>query len=340
MQERKDSLCDGSPDHKASKSSGQPQHDAQHDAQQDAPAQQEHGQPPSTDEAAENRQPEQQQQSDTDASAIDRDGTGWADSEMAQKFKEDLQRLSGQNKIERHVREDPTWFPVLLWDGLVAGPIRAFWHSRLLRYCMRNFEKSEFLEGSLDAFHMVLKVWSDQDWTLLYSMTSPRLSKVFREMSEEYAANRLTLHMDPEGELSASLREVKFLSPAGLARYEDDAKDSKEPEPKAKASTTDESGLEGFQSLLQKTADGVYTTSSQWHLVLTVVFHGSVKLTEVNAGGQVVREMIDKKPQKWRFCSTDTVALRETKAWQGLPLFLFEKLDATDPDQWELLEVV
>ncbi len=70
--ERKDSLCDGSPDHKASKSSGQPQHDAQHDAQQDAPAQQEHGQPPSTDEAAENRQPEQQQQSDTDASAIDR----------------------------------------------------------------------------------------------------------------------------------------------------------------------------------------------------------------------------------------------------------------------------
>ncbi len=63
-------------------------------------------------------------------------------------------------------------------------------------------------------------------------------------------------------------------------------------------------------------------------------------LQEVNAGGQVVREMIDKKPQKWRFCSTDTVALRETKAWQGLPLFLFEKLDAADPDQWELLEVV
>ena len=50
--------------------------------------------------------------------------------------------------------------------------------------------------------------------------------------------------------------------------------------------------------------------------------------------------MIDKKPQKWRFCSTDTVALREHKGWQGVPLFLFEKLDATDPDQWELLEVV
>ena len=33
--------------------------------------------------------------------------------------------LAGQNTIERHVREDPTWFPVLLWDGLVAGPIRA-----------------------------------------------------------------------------------------------------------------------------------------------------------------------------------------------------------------------
>ncbi len=44
-----------------------------------------------------------------------------------------------------------------------------------------------------------------------------------------------------------------------------------------------DAGLEGFQSLLQKTADGVYTTSSQWHLVLTVVFHGSVKLT-VRAG--------------------------------------------------------
>ena len=42
-------------------------------------------------------------------------------------------------------------------------------------------------------------------------------------------------------------------------------------------------GLEGFQSLWQKTADGVCDTSSQWHLVLTVAFQGSVKLT-VRAG--------------------------------------------------------
>ena len=39
-----------------------------------------------------------------------------------------------------------------------------------------------------------------------------------REMSEEYAANRLTLHMEPEGDISASLREVKFLSTDGLLR--------------------------------------------------------------------------------------------------------------------------
>ena len=60
----------------------------------------------------------------------------------------------------------------------------------------------------------------------------------------------------------------------------------------------------------------------------------------MNAGGQVVRELIDKKPQKWRFCSSDTVALWEYKAWQGVPLLLFHKLDVTDPEQWSLLEVV
>lgn len=42
---------------------------------------------------------------------------------------------------------------------------------------------------------------------------------LYREMSEEYAANKLTLRMEPEGEISASLKEVKFLSPAGLLRY-------------------------------------------------------------------------------------------------------------------------
>ena len=40
-----------------------------------------------------------------------------------------------------------------------------------------------------------------------------------REMSEEYAANKLTLHMEPEGEIKASIREVKFLSAAGLLRW-------------------------------------------------------------------------------------------------------------------------
>lgn len=40
-----------------------------------------------------------------------------------------------------------------------------------------------------------------------------------REMSEEYAANKLTLRMEPEGKIDASIREVKFLSPAGLLRW-------------------------------------------------------------------------------------------------------------------------
>ena len=50
--------------------------------------------------------------------------------------------------------------------------------------------------------------------------------------------------------------------------------------------------------------------------------------------------MIDKKPQKWRFCSSNTVALREHRVWQGVPLYRFDRLDVTDPDQWSLLEVV
>ena len=58
--EHEDSACDRSSDHKPPESSGRPEHDTQ----QDAAAQQE--QAPSMDEAAENTQPEQQQQSDSD----------------------------------------------------------------------------------------------------------------------------------------------------------------------------------------------------------------------------------------------------------------------------------
>ena len=51
--------------------------------------------------------------------------------------------LAGQNTIERHVREDPTWFPVLLWDGLVAGPIRASSHLTSNQYSLRTIQSLE-----------------------------------------------------------------------------------------------------------------------------------------------------------------------------------------------------
>ena len=50
--------------------------------------------------------------------------------------------------------------------------MQAFWHSRLLRYCMRNFEKSEFLEGSLDAFHMGKYFFRCKSTSECYAMAS------------------------------------------------------------------------------------------------------------------------------------------------------------------------
>ena len=58
-------------------------------------------------------------------------------------------------------------------------------------------------------------------------------------MSEEYAANKLTLRMEPEGEISASLREVKFLSPAGLLRWVTDHNSDNEHGCSAPKSITD-----------------------------------------------------------------------------------------------------
>ncbi len=56
---------------------------------------------------------------------------------------------AGQNKIERHVREDPTWFPVLLWDGLVAGPIRASTYLLSKKSALQTNQSVEYCAGSM-----------------------------------------------------------------------------------------------------------------------------------------------------------------------------------------------
>ena len=59
-------------------------------------------------------------------------------------------------------------------------------------------------------------------------------------------------------------------------------------------------------------------------------------LQEVNAGGQVVREIWDKLPQRWRFCSTDTVLLLDRGAAKTIGP-RFAKIRADDFQQWTVL---
>ena len=61
-------------------------------------------------------------------------------------------------------------------------------------------------------------------------------------------------------------------------------------------------------------------------------------LQEVNSGGQVVREILDKKPQTWRFCSTDTVLLLDRGAAKAMG-HRFAKIRADDFQQWTVLEI-
>ena len=52
---------------------------------------------------------------------------------------------------------------------------------------------------------------------------------------------------------------------------------------------------------------------------------------EVNAGGQVVREILDRQPQRWRFCSSETLSLQAMGR---------EKFDPAAHEQWSLLDIV
>lgn len=61
-------------------------------------------------------------------------------------------------------------------------------------------------------------------------------------------------------------------------------------------------------------------------------------LQEVNGGGQVVREIIDKQPKRWRFYSSSTLALNDFQ-FMRQPPFNVEKVDASEAQQWGLLEI-
>ena len=52
---------------------------------------------------------------------------------------------------------------------------------------------------------------------------------------------------------------------------------------------------------------------------------------EVNASGQVVREILDRQPQRWRFCSSETLSLQ---AMDG------NSFDPAAHEQWSLLDIV
>ncbi len=61
-------------------------------------------------------------------------------------------------------------------------------------------------------------------------------------------------------------------------------------------------------------------------------------LQEAGSRGQVVRETLDKKPQRWRFCSTKTVLLLNRRMARVMGQ-KFVKIRADDFQQWTVLEI-
>ena len=62
-----------------------------------------------------------------------------------------------------------------------------------------------------------------------------------------------------------------------------------------------------------------------------VLMHALHAQQEVNASGQVVREILDKQPQRWRFCSSETLSLQA---------MVDTKFDPAAHEQWSLLDMV
>lgn len=196
------------------------------------------------------------------------------------KFVEGLKQLKGSSTVQRQtVGGDTPWWLTMLSNWV--GPIVQNWIADFVKAKIeQQFDTEEFLEGAADAFAVVNELIAEGDWDTLRPMMSAKMFNALKDTDDAYRADGLVWRTELSGAPKVGLRGVGFMFKDQMKQYDEEI---------AKLGP-------------DNVAPAAVPTGS-W-LVLTVQFKCEQNTTITRAeDGQVVAELKDLRPQRWKFAT-------------------------------------
>ncbi|PRW57611.1 hypothetical protein C2E21_3605 [Chlorella sorokiniana] len=196
------------------------------------------------------------------------------------KFVEGLKQLKGSSTVQRQtVGGDSPWWITLL--STWVGPIVQNWIADFVKAKIeQQFDTEEFLEGAADAFTVVNELIAEGDWDTLRPMMSAKMYTALKDTDDAYKADGLVWRTELSGAPKVELRGMGFMFKDQMRQYDEE-----------------------IAKLGPDTVVPAAMPGGAW-IVLTVQFKCEQNTIITRAeDGQVVAELKDLRPQRWKFAS-------------------------------------